>query len=177
MASPRISGFWTRASALVLLTTAAVGCNYGFRGGGGLPDNIRTIYIAPFGNETEKPELDPQLFRELNERLPRALGLRLAPERTADLVVSGRIVRYDEVASNYRPGQGQQATIDVEQQQVSISITIQLLDVKENLIRYESTSLVGRGEYKPNSQTDEVARRTAIQQIIQQIVDGAQSQW
>jgi len=174
MRFPRTSGSWARASALLALT--ALSACYGFRGGGGLPDHIRTIYIAPFENQTEKPDLDPQIFRALNEQLPRALGLRLAGEQNADLVVSGKIVRYDDVASNYRPGQ-QTASINVELQQVSISLAIQLLDVRDNLIRWESSSLVGRGEYKPSGGTDEGARKDAIKQIIQQIIDGAQSQW
>ena len=175
MVFPTTSGVWTRASSLLLLAVVIAGCNYGFRGGGGLPDRIRTIYIAPFENETEEPDLDPQLNRALNDRLPRALGLRPAGERNADLVVSGRIVRYDNIASNYRPGQ--QGNIDVEQQQVSISLAIAMLDVRDNLIRFESTALIGRGEYRPNTQSAEVARAAAIQQIVQQIVDGAQSQW
>jgi hypothetical protein len=148
---------------------------YGFRGGGGLPDHIRTIYIAPFENETDKPELDPQVNRALNETLPRALGLRPAGENNADLAVTGRIVRYDDVASNYRPGQ--QGGIDVEQHQVSISVSIAMLDVRENLIRFESTSLVGRGEYRPNTQSDAQAIQAALKLLVQQIVDGAQSQW
>jgi hypothetical protein len=175
MAFPKTSGSWARLSLLLVLAATSA-CNYGFRGGGGLPDHIRTIYIAPFENQTDKPELDPQLFRALNERLPRALGLRLAGEQNADLVVSGRIVRYDDVASSYRPGQ-QQSSINVELQQVSVSLAIQLLDVRDNLVRWESTSLVGRGDYQPNNQSDEAARAKAIEQIIQQIVDGAQSQW
>jgi hypothetical protein len=36
---------------------------------------------------------------------------------------------------------------------------------------------MGRGEYRPSSGTDEAARALAIKQIIQQIVDAAQSQW
>jgi hypothetical protein len=56
-------------------------------------------------------------------------------------------------------------------------VAIAMLDVAENLVRFESTSLLGRGEYRPNTQSDEVARTTAMQQIVQQIVDGAQSQW
>jgi hypothetical protein len=85
-------------------------------------------------------------------------------------------VRYDAVASNYRPGQ----TADHHQRGAAAGIdllAIQLLDVRDNLIRWESTSLMGRGEYRPSSGTDEAARALAIKQIIQQIVDGAQSQW
>jgi len=115
------------------------------------------------------------LNRALNDQLPRALGLRPAGENNADLVVTGRIVRYDDVASNYRPGQ--EGGIDVEQHQVSISVAIAMLDVRDNLIRFESSSLLGRGEYRPNTQPDQQARELAVKQIVQQIVDGAQSQW
>jgi outer membrane lipopolysaccharide assembly protein LptE/RlpB len=170
----RTSGGWELASGLVL-ALALTACNYGFRGGGGLPETIRTIYIAPFENQTDKPELDPQVNRALTEQLPRALGLRLAPERTADLVVRGSIARYDDQAASYRPGAT--GDVSVEQHQVSITLSIQLIDVKENLVRYESQTVMGRGEYRPTSQSDEVARTRAIEQIIQQIVDGAQSQW
>lgn len=170
----RIFGGLARPSAL-LFALALAGCNYGFTGGGGLPDTIRTIYIAPFDNRTDQPELDPQVNRALSEQLPRALGLRPAPERTADLVVRGSIMRYDDQASSYRPGQ--QGNIDVQQHQVQITLAIQLIDVKQNLIRYESQSVSGRGEYRPASQSTEVARTLALRQVIQQIVDGAQSQW
>lgn len=168
------SGAWARASAL-LLALALPACNYGFSGGGGLPDNIRTLYIAPFENRTDEPELDPLINRALTEELPRALGLRPAVERSADLIVRGTIMRYDDQASSYRPGQ--EGTIDVEQHQVQITLSIQLIDVRENLIRYESQSILGRGEYNQSSQSPEVARNLALRQIIQQIVDGAQSQW
>jgi curli biogenesis system outer membrane secretion channel CsgG len=170
----RTSGGWVRASAL-LLALALPACNYGFTGGGGLPNSIRTIYIAPFDNQTDRSDLDQQVNRALTEELPRALGLRPAGERNADLIVRGTIMRYDDQASSYRPGTA--GNIDVEQHQVQITLAIQLIDVRENLVRYESQSVSGRGEYRPSSQSDEAARVLALRQVIQQIVDGAQSQW
>lgn len=174
MRSRRTSGAWTRVSAL-LLALALAACNYGFRGGGGLPAHVRTIYIEAFENRTDEPELDPLVNRALVDELPRALGLRPAGERNADLVVRGTILRYDDQASSYRPGQ--QGEIDVDRHQVQITVGIQLVDVRDNVIRYESQSVMGRGEYSLSSQSPEVARGLALKQIIQQIVDGAQSQW
>jgi hypothetical protein len=37
--------------------------------------------------------------------------------------------------------------------------------------------VTGRGEYSPDRQSDEAARVKAIELLVQQIIDGAQSQW
>lgn len=171
-----MSGFF-RASAsfalvLVLLTG---GCNYGLTGGGGFPAEIRTVYIAPFGNETVQFDLGQQVFRALSERLPGALGLRPAGERVADAVVRGTVVRYEDVAQNYRPGEP--GSVDVVQHSVQITASVQIIDVRNSQILWEMSAVSGRGEYRPDSQSDEVARTRAIEFLIQQIINGAQSQW
>lgn len=173
-------GFLTRSgirahASVALLALLVAGCNYGFRGGGGFPAHIRTIYIAPFENRTDKPELDPQVFRALNERLPSALGLRLGGERVADAIVRGEITRYDDAVQNYRPGS--QGSVEVELNQVQVAVSIQIIDVQNNVILWESNSVSGRGEYRPGTQSDQDALPDAIDSLIQQIIDGAQSQW
>jgi outer membrane lipopolysaccharide assembly protein LptE/RlpB len=174
-----MSGFFPAATRVVLLLVLALSfaaCNYGFRGGGGFPAHVRTLYIEPLGNETVHFDVDQQISRALTERLPRALGVRLAGERTADAVLRGTVTRYEDVAQNYRPGQ-QQGSVDVVQHQVQITVTIRIIDVQRNEILFEGTGLSGRGEYRPDTQSDDVARNRAIELLIQQIVDRAQSQW
>lgn len=174
-----MSGFFRvleRPFVLVLLAVALAGCNYGFRGGGGFPAHVRTIYIAPLENETVQFDVDQQIFRLLNERLPRSLGVRLAGERVADAVLRARVTAYEDVAQNYRAGQ-QQGSVEVLQNQVQIRMTIQIIDVRQNEILFESSGVSGRGEYRPDTQSEEVARQRAIEMLIQQIIDGAQSQW
>lgn len=173
MAFRRIPG--RSALASVVLALLVTGCNYGFRGGGGFPPHIRTIYIAPFENRTDKPELDPEIFRALNDRLPSALGVRQAGERAASAIVRGEITRYEDLVQNYRPGS--QGSVEVELNQVQVVVSIQIIDVANNAILWESSGVSGRGEYRPGTQSDEVARRNAIESLIQQIIDGAQSQW
>lgn len=169
--------FRARASlVLIALALAAASCNYGLRGGGGFPGHIRTVFVAPLDNETVQYELDQQIFRALTERLPRSLGVRIGAERTADAIVRGTITRYEDVAQNYRPG-SQPGSVDVIQNQVQITISLQIIDVRENLILYEATSITGSGLYQPSSQSEDVARARAIEVLIQQIIDGAQSQW
>ncbi len=168
---------WVRTSAWIVTAVVLIGgCKYGFRGGGGFPDHVRTVYIQSFDNQTDRFELDQQLFRQLTEQLPRSLGLRLGAELSADAIVRGRILRYTDAARNYTPG-GQTGNINVIQHQVEITVAIEIIDRAQNLILWDSQSLTGRGEYRPDSQPDDIARNAALESLVRQIVDGAQSQW
>ena len=150
------------------------GC-YSFSGGGGFPSDVKTVYIAPFENRTDRFDLEEQIFRKMTETLPRALGVRPGGEQVADAIVRGRIVRYEDGAQSYTPGQ--QGQVQVLQHQVTIVVAVEIVHVARNEILWESQSVTGRGEYSPDRQTDEAARTRAIEVLIQQIIDGAQSQW
>lgn len=179
MASMPMSGRFraaTSVAALAALALAAGACNYGFRGGGGFPPHVRTIFIAPLENETIQFDVDQQIFLRLTEELPRSLGVRLAGERAADAIVRGRVTRYEDAAQNYRPGQTE-GTVEVVQHQVRITMSVQIVDVQRNEVLYEGSALSGSGEYRPDTQSEDEARRRAITALIQQIVDRAQSQW
>ncbi|MDX1675652.1 MAG: LPS assembly lipoprotein LptE [Longimicrobiales bacterium] len=164
------------AETLGLLALAAglSGCMYGFEGGG-FPPHIRTIYIAPFENQTAQFDVDQQLFTALIEELPAQLGLQPAGRENADAILTGSIRRYEDVAQNY--GTGSQGGSGVLTHEVQIAISAQLVDVRDNVIRWEAGSLVGRGTYEPARETDDAGQQGAIASIIEQIIDGAQSQW
>ena len=55
-------------------------------------------------------------------------------------------------------------------------MTVELINRKTNTIIWEQ-SVTGRGEYRPASEQDVTARDKALDHILQQIIDGAQSQW
>jgi hypothetical protein len=160
---------------LLLILLVAPSCNYGLSTAGGFPPNVHTLYIAPLDNKTVKADLQQQIFSALQEKLPRSLGVLLAGEDAADAVLRGEITRYNDAAQNYRPGE--QGNVTVIQHQVEIGVALRIIDVKNNVYIWESAGIVGRGQYRPDTQNDEVARRTAIDNLIQQIIDGAQSQW
>ncbi len=165
-----------RLALLAVILLVLAGCNYGFEGGG-FPSSIRTLYIAPFENETPQFGLEQKLYATMLDRLPGQLGVRIGGEETADAIVRGSIVRYDNVAQNYRPGTAGQPAADVVSHEVQIGVKVQLIDVHRNVVLWDSQSLVGKGSYRPNEDSDQVAQTTAIQDLIKQMVDGAQSQW
>lgn len=162
--------------ALLFSLLLAAGCNYGFTGGG-FPSHIRTVHIETFDNETSHFELQQQILTALLERLPGSLGARPAARDNADAIVRGRIIRYDDQAQNYRAGDaGGDARI--LERQVQVTLEISIIDVTRDppVILWKSQGLVGRGQYT-DSQTDQVGRQQAIEHLLQQIIDGAQSQW
>ncbi|NIR43203.1 MAG: LptE family protein [Gemmatimonadetes bacterium] len=154
---------------------ALAGCGvYSFTGGGGLPGHVDSIAILPFENQTTQFTLTQELTQKLTDVLPGRLGVRLADERSADAVVRGQITRYNESAVNYQPDPGGPV---VFQRRVDISVSVEIFDTTEEQVLWSSASLTASGEYLPDSQTEEVGRQLAIDNLINAIIDGAQSQW
>lgn len=169
-AAPR--GRWVLALVVVALLG---GCNYSFRAGSFPPPHIETISIEPFENETARFELSAELYDQLLRNLPGALGIRTAGGEVADAVVRGSINRYDVAAPNYRSGAAGRPA-EVLQRQVNISVSVQIIDLVENVILWESSSVTALGEF-PEGAPEETGRQRAIELLVQEIVDGAQSNW
>lgn len=173
-----------RASLAVLVAAAVVlapaGCNYSFRAGAGFPEHVRTIAVLPFENETNRFELTQEVHEALLRRVPRALGLNPAGENEADAVLSGRILRYELTAPLYRQtggsGAGRQG-VQVLQREVVLVVEVEVLDREEYLVLWEAGQLRVRGQFLEASETEATGRSEAIELLVQEIVDGAQSNW
>ncbi len=173
----RTSG--NRAGRLLVLVSTVVllaGCNYTFRAGSGLPAHVRTIAIVPFENDTGRFELTDEIHRVLMDELPGAFGVTATGENSADAVVTGTIRSYEDDAPLFRPGE-EEGRVDVVERQVTITLEIRIVDVAENLILWDDTSLRVQGEYLEASESEEAGREEAIGRLVRSIVDGIQSDW
>ncbi len=165
------------APVVALVAGVAAGaCNYSFSAGAGLPSHVRTVAILPFENETGRFEVTQEIYDALLQELPRALGLSLAGEEAADAIVSGTILSYNLNAPLYRRGQ-EAETVEVLQRQVRLSVEVQILDRAEYTILWDDSRLQVEGQYLDASETEEDGRAEAIELLVQEIVDGAQSNW
>lgn len=157
----------------VLLLTS--GCVYSFVGGG-LPRHIRTVAVVPFENTTPQPLLESEIETRLQEEVPRSLGVRIAAEDAADAVIRGRVTSYDEVAASVRPTQ-QDQQIPVVQRQVRVSFEAEIYDLAEDRPLWRAGGLTVIGNFQPDTESSEVGRARAIEDLVRRIVEGAQSQW
>lgn len=158
--------------ALLLLS----GCIYSFQAGAGFPGYVETVAIVPFDNETNRFELTDEIFQALLRDFPRSQGLQPAGEDVADAVVRGTITRYDLSTPSYRPGAAGEVP-QVLQRQVTLVVEVQVVNLVDNEILWESRSISVQGQYLEESETEEVGKALAIELLVQRIIDGAQSNW
>ncbi|MGQ0538775.1 MAG: LPS assembly lipoprotein LptE [Gemmatimonadaceae bacterium] len=159
-------------SVSILLLLAASGCLYSFAGGG-FPRHVRTAAVLPFTNETPAAELSREIHEALREALESRLGLRSAPENRAHAIVRGSVVKYETdvpVGFSADPSLASSA-----RRQLAIAIDVSIVDQTSGRTLYERKGLSANGEYAERN--EQAGRRQAIQRLVNDIVEGAQSQW
>ena len=60
---------------------------------------------------------------------------------------------------------------------VTLTVEVQIINQVDNVILWESSSVSVQGEFLEDSGTEDEGRATAIELLVQRIVDGAQSNW
>ncbi|MDQ6769337.1 MAG: DUF4136 domain-containing protein [Gemmatimonadota bacterium] len=157
-------------SLLGLLLTACI--PYGFTGGG-LPSHIRTVAIVPFENQTATPELPRELTDALRSRLHDRLGLRDASEAKANAIVRGTIQRYEiDIPIGYSANNKQATTA---RRMLQLVVDIEMIDQVTGKTLWQRKGLIAEGQYEERGEP--AGRKQAIDQVVNNVIDGAQSQW
>lgn len=146
---------------------------YGFSGGG-LPSHIRNVAILPFDNQTGEPTLTQEVSDAVREALEGRLGLRLASEDQADAVVRGSVTGYQaDVPLSFQPTAA--GNVSVTRRLVQITVSVEIYDLIEDVVLWQRAGLRVEGEYQPPGEAR--GRELALERLVNDIVDGAQSQW
>jgi hypothetical protein len=166
--------FGLRSSVLLLLIPALSACSvrYGFAGGG-LPSNIRTMAVLPFDNQTTSPEVQRELLDLMRRELQRRLGVRDASESRADAIVRGVITAYDvdvPVAVSANP-----STAVTARRRLQVTVDVEIVEQANGHVLFQRKGLAGEGDY--DERAEAAGRTKAIEKIVNDIVEGAQSQW
>jgi hypothetical protein len=168
------SGLLASRSLLLLLAAAGLtGCLYGFAGGG-LPPSVKTVALLPFDNQTAEPTLTQEVANSVREALERRLGLRSASEAQADALVRGTIVRYEPDLPVQYQGESNN-TVNVTRRQVQITVSVEIMDQKQGKPIWQRSGLLVKGDYDPGQEAQ--GRQRALDDLVTNIVEGAQSQW
>jgi Lipopolysaccharide-assembly len=157
---------------LLLAVLGGCGIHYGFSQGA-FPPEIKTMAVLPLDNNTASPDVQRELFDAMNTQLDKRLGVRSAPEGRADAVVHGTITGYESdvpVSFSANPAQTVSA-----RRKLQITIDIEIVNQKTGKTLWSKKGLTESGEYDERAEAD--GRKTAIQHLVDDIVEGAQSQW
>ncbi|MBA3656862.1 MAG: hypothetical protein H0W69_05875 [Gemmatimonadaceae bacterium] len=145
---------------------------YGFAGGG-LPSHVRTIAVLPFDNQTAAPELQREVFDVLRSQLYRKLGLRDATEAKANALVRGSIQRYEtDIPIGYS---ADNTSTTSARRMLQISVDVELVDQVSGKTLWQRKGLIAQGQYEERGEAQ--GRHQAIERMVSDIVQGAQSQW
>lgn len=158
----------------LLLIALAVACRspYGFAGGG-LPPHVRTIAVLPFENETAQAELQREVWQALRGEMQARLGVRDAPESRADAIVRGTLLRYDvDIPIAYAANTRQ---VTSARRKLQLVCDIEIVDQKTGKTLWQRKGLTAEGEYAENAEAS--GRKVALQRLVNDVIEGAQSQW
>lgn len=145
---------------------------YGFSGGG-LPTHVHTFAVASFDNETATPQLPKELTDALRERVRDRLGLRDASEAKANALVRGTIQRYEiDIPVGYDAGNKHQTTAT---RSLELRVDIEFVDQVTGKTLWQKKGALASQQYQEGGEP--AARRRAIDQIVNELIEGAQSQW
>lgn len=171
----RFGAFRDLALAAALLTVSAAcfgGIHYGFAGGG-LPPNIRTMAVLPFDNETQSPDLPKELFDQMHHDMLRRLGVRDAPQERADAVVRGVIQTYDaDVPVSYSADPNQSVS---SRRRLQIVVDVEIVEQATGKVLFQRKGLRAENDYAERAEDE--GRKGAIQKLVNDMIEGAQSQW
>jgi hypothetical protein len=158
------------ALSFLMLFTACI--PYGFAGGG-LPSHVRTVAVIPFENLTATPEIQQEIALALRTELRSRLGLREAAESRANAIVRGTIQRYEtDIPIGYSATNQNQTSA---RRQLQIALDIEMIDQSTGKALWQRKGLLVEGQYEERGEA--AGRKQAIERIINEIVQGAQSQW
>lgn len=145
---------------------------YGFAGGG-LPSHVHTVAIIPFANLTTSTEIQRELADSLRSKLHDRLGLQAASEAKADAIIRGTIQRYEtDIPVSYSATNKQTPSA---RRQLQVTLDVEMLDQVTGKTLWQRKGLTATGEYEERGEA--TGRKQAIDRIIDDIIQGAQSQW
>jgi len=132
------------------------------------------VAVLPFDNLTSEPSLTQSVLESVREAVENRLGLRPAGEEQADAVVSGQITRYipDQPVA-FQGGQNQ--NVDVSRRMVRLTVSVEIRDQRSERTLWQRSGLTVEGDYEPGREAEGLDK--ALDQLVTDIVDGAQSQW
>jgi hypothetical protein len=159
-------------AALALLATVLGGCVYGFAGGG-LPPAVRSFAVIPFDNQTPSAELQQEFMARLRKELRARLGVREAGESKASAVVRGTITRYEpDIPVSISADRNASVAA---RRKLQLTIDIEIYDQTAGRVLWSRKGMSAEGEYAERAEAD--GRRQAIEKLVNDVIEGAQSQW
>ena len=159
-------------TVLVAAVLLLPGC-YSFSSGGGLPSNLRSVAVQPFDNQTAVSELQKEILDQLRRGMRERLNLRESPEARANLVVRGTIVRYEVDLPAGVSADPRQVTST--RRRLQLVLNVEIVDQTTGRTLLKCDGVTKDAQYAEGAEV--TGRRNAIESLVNELLEGVQSQW
>ena len=161
-----------------LLLTVLAGCGYHLAGSNRLPDDIRTIAVPVFYNETFEPTLENAVTSAVKQEFLTNSRLTVVndPEE-ADLILRGTIVSF-----GLTPVTFDRTTSVVVEYRVRIRASVTVEDRRTQKVLWKNPAMESAAEYRVNPDTaaNRVAQDLAVaeasklfaENVVQRVLQG-----
>lgn len=147
---------------LLLAAVMPLGCGYALVGRGtNIPDNIKSVYIAPLENSTRRSEVEQILTRAIAEELVTRKRFTLVNEAPqANAVLSGKVVGFDTTPLTF-DDQGR-----ATQYQITITASMVFRDRAADKVLWQNDRYIYKESYDvdPNEQSYFDREKIAIEE-------------
>ncbi len=149
-----------------------IGCGYYSFSGSTLP-HLKTVAVPIFENETAEFGIKEEITDVIIARFTDDNTLKIADSRTADSIVSGKVIRVEDRAGAYTRDE------KVEEIQVYVTVQVAFEDLKKRKVVWEGT-IREVGTYIPGDAekgTREAAISEAIEKIAEEVLNRTVTGW
>ena len=168
--------------SIFTLPFSLTACGYTTRSN--LPSRFHTIHVKSFENKVGYsingeanvylPHLEVDVTNANNDRFIRDGYLKVAQENRADLVLSGELLSFERGGLRFSDNS------DIEEYRITITVSMTLLDTKENLPKWSESSYSGGTTYfltGPNAISEDAAVQKALKDLAQRVVERVLDDW
>jgi len=131
------------------------------------------VAIIPFENATSSAELQQEFMTRLRKELRARLGVQEAGEAQANAVVRGTITRYEaDIPVAFSADRAQSVAA---RRRLILTVDIEIFDQTAGRVLWSRKGRSNEDEYAERAEAE--GRRQAIEKLVNDVIEGAQSQW
>ena len=149
------------------------GCGIYTFSGSTLPSHLKTVDIPLLGNTSLKSNVAEEITDSLSKRVLSTNLLRIVPTN-GDATIIGKVTEYSNTPRSY--GSAGVRSVNISEYEVRIVVEVEFTDNKKNSQLFKGT-ITGKGVYDFQKETEDIGRKNAETDIVDQILQNSLQSW
>ena len=159
--------------ALATLLCGLCSCGIYTFSGSTLPPHLKTVAIPLFSNASLQANIAEELTDSLSKRVLSTNLMRIV-STGGDATIGGKVTAYANTPRSYGNAGVRQVTIS--EYEVAITVEVEFTDNKKNTPLFKGT-VTGKGVYDFTKDNEEVGRKKAQTDVVDQILQNSLQSW